>query len=64
MLVLSRRVRESVVIDGKIRITVIKTGTGAVRLGIEAPVDVSVHREEIQQRLANSAAPPLNLRGG
>ncbi len=61
MLVLSRRLRQSVVIDGKIRVTVIKTGTSAVRLGIEAPDNVSVHREEIQNRIAGSMAPTLNL---
>ena len=64
MLVLSRRVRESVVIDGKIRVTVIKTGSGTVRLGIEAPVDVPVHREEIQQRIAAATTPSMHLRGG
>jgi carbon storage regulator len=63
MLVLSRRLRQSVVIDGKIRVTVIKTGTGAVRLGIEAPDDVSVHREEIQNQIAGSAAPSLDPSG-
>lgn len=61
MLVLSRRLRQSVVIDGKIRVTVVKTGTGAVRLGIEAPDNVSVHREEIQHRIAASRAPSVNL---
>ena len=61
MLVLSRRLRQSIVIDGKIRVTVIKTGTSAVRLGIEAPDNVSVHREEIQNRIAGSMAPTLSL---
>ena len=54
MLVLSRRLQEAVVIDGRIRVTVVKTGAGAVRLGIEAPDDVPVHREEIHQRITAS----------
>ena len=50
MLVLSRKVDESIVIDGKIRIKVIKTKGGGVRLGIDAPKDVPVCRGEIYNR--------------
>jgi len=47
MLVLSRRPNESIVINDKIVITVIEIRGDKVRLGIEAPRDVPVHRSEI-----------------
>lgn len=49
MLVLSRKRNESIIIDGgKIKITVVEVRGDKVRLGIEAPTDISVHREEVQ----------------
>ena len=51
MLVLSRRPQESIVIDGNIRVTIIKSASGGVRLGIDAPADVAVHREEVQRQI-------------
>lgn len=47
MLVLSRRKDESVIIGEDITIRVIEIRPGVVRLGIEAPKDVPVHRQEI-----------------
>ena len=47
MLVLSRKVNEKIVIDGGIVITVVKIEGGQVRLGIDAPSQVKVFREEI-----------------
>lgn len=57
MLVLSRRVNESIVIDGKISITVLSAHPGRVRLGITAPDEVAIDRAEICHRL-NGASPP------
>lgn len=51
MLVLSRKTNETIVIDGRIRITIVKSGGSTVRLGIDAPQDVTIHREEVQQRI-------------
>jgi carbon storage regulator len=51
MLILTRRVGESVVIDGGITITVLSVKGNQVRLGVNAPKHVSVHREEIQERI-------------
>jgi len=48
MLVLSRRVGQTVVIDEKIKITVVRTKSGSVRLGIDAPREIPVHRGELQ----------------
>jgi carbon storage regulator len=50
MLVLSRRAGETVIIDGGIRVTVVAVQGNKVRLGIEAPPDVTVDRSEVHER--------------
>ena len=52
MLILSRRAGDSIVIDGGIRIVVIACERGGVRLGIEAPSDVTILRGEIVDQVA------------
>jgi carbon storage regulator len=47
MLVLSRKVNEKIVIDGNIEVTVVKIERNQVRLGIEAPGDIPVFRQEL-----------------
>ena len=47
MLVLSRKLNEKIVIDGGIVLTVVKIDRNQVRIGIEAPSNVGVFREEI-----------------
>lgn len=47
MLVLSRKKSESIVIDDRIKIVVVEVRGDKVRLGIEAPKDVPVHRQEV-----------------
>ena len=47
MLVLSRKLNETIVIDGNIRITVVGIRGNQVRLGIEAPDSVGIFREEL-----------------
>jgi carbon storage regulator len=47
MLVLSRKLNEKIVIDGGIVVTVVKIDRNQIRLGIEAPSNVRVFREEI-----------------
>jgi carbon storage regulator len=58
MLVLSRKVGESVIIGSNIVVTVVRVDGEAVRLGISAPEDVSVHRREVYEeiQLNNQAA--------
>ena len=51
MLVLSRRCGESVTIGPDIRVVVLGVKSGQVRLGIEAPLAVAVHREEVYVRI-------------
>ena len=63
MLVLSRKSGESVVIGGKITVTVIESRGEIVRLGIEAPKEVPVHRWEVFERIraerANAKGLPI-----
>ena len=47
MLVLSRKVGERILLGDNIKITVVRVSGGGVRLGIEAPSDVAVIREEV-----------------
>lgn len=51
MLILTRRVGESVMIGDDVTITVLGVKGNQVRLGVNAPKDVAVHREEIYERI-------------
>lgn len=52
MLILSRKPGDAIVIDGGIRIVVVQCDRGGVRLGIEAPADVSILRAELLDQVA------------
>ena len=54
MLVLSRKCNESIVIGDDVFITVIEVRGDKVRLGIEAPKSVTVHRQEIYDKIKSS----------
>ena len=51
MLILSRKVGETVVIGPEIRVVLLHAKDGQARLGIHVPADVEVHREEIAERI-------------
>ncbi|WP_447977046.1 carbon storage regulator CsrA [Candidatus Nitrospira bockiana] len=51
MLVLSRKSGEGITIGPDIRVVVVEIKGGQVRLGIEAPVNVKVHRDEVYARI-------------
>jgi carbon storage regulator len=51
MLVLTRKLGESIIIGDDIVITTLGIQGGQVRLGIEAPRDVSIHREEVYEKI-------------
>ena len=56
MLILTRKKDESLRIGEDIKITVVIVSGGHVRLGIEAPRDLAVHRSEIYDKIADEAA--------
>jgi len=60
MLVLSRKVGERILLGEKIKITVVRVSGGGVRLGIEAPADVTVIREEVAQAKAAPSAKSID----
>jgi carbon storage regulator len=51
MLILTRRVNESLMIGENVTVTVLGVKGNQVRLGVNAPKDVAVHREEIYERI-------------
>jgi carbon storage regulator len=57
MLVLTRKPKESLVIAGNIVVTVLEMWGDKVRLGIEAPKEVSVHRSEVWAEIKAQGAP-------
>ena len=66
MLVLSRKIGQRILIGDKITVTVVKVGHGGVRIGVEAPPELAVVREELarelnrtEQALASGQSDPL-----
>ncbi|HEX3800413.1 MAG TPA: carbon storage regulator CsrA [Verrucomicrobiae bacterium] len=59
MLILSRKPGESIVIDGRITVTVIRSEGDIVKLGIAAPREVPVHRQEVYEEIQRNNAEAL-----
>ncbi len=51
MLVLSRKEQETLIIDGNIKVVVLHVSSRGVRIGIEAPPHVAIHRGEVRDRI-------------
>lgn len=56
MLILTRRVGETLMVGDDVTVTVLGVKGNQVRIGVDAPKDVAVHREEIYQRIQNEKA--------
>jgi len=61
MLVLSRKVGERILIGDEIAITVVRVAQGTVRIGVEAPQDLQIVREEIKGRRKKDGTPHSKL---
>ena len=59
MLVLSRRIGETLVVGGDVKFTILGVSGNQVRIGIEAPKEIAVHREEVFQALKQSESSPI-----
>jgi carbon storage regulator len=60
MLVLSRQLGERLVIDGQIEVTVVEIRPDRIKLGIVAPPEIEVHREEIFQKILARRSHPVS----
>lgn len=58
MLILTRRIGESVIIGDNVNVTILGVKGNQVRLGVDAPRDVAVHRQEIFERIQNEGDSP------
>ena len=56
MLILTRRTGETLIIGDNIRLTVLDVSGNQIRLGVTAPREVPVHREEVAERIRAEAA--------
>jgi carbon storage regulator len=63
MLILTRRVGESVMIGDNITVTVLAVRGNQVRIGVDAPKEVTVHREEIYERVKREEAASVGRNG-
>ena len=60
MLVLSRKVGQKILIGDKISVTVVRVGQGGVRIGVEAPDELEVVREELKSDEGDESKSPVS----
>jgi carbon storage regulator len=60
MLILSRKAGESIVIDGRIVVKIVRVEGDMIKLGIDAPADVPVHRQEVYDEIQRNNREALN----
>ena len=64
MLILTRRVGETLMVGDDVTVTVLGVKGNQVRIGVNAPKEVAVHREEIYQRIRKERSGDSNEEGG
>ena len=60
MLVLARKLNQNIVIDGRIIVKVLRVERDVVKLGIQAPTSIPVHRQEVYEEIQRSNKSALN----
>jgi carbon storage regulator len=60
MLVLTRRVGETVIVGNDVSVTILGVKGNQIRIGINAPRNVTVHREEIYERIRREQRPAIS----
>lgn len=61
MLILSRKLNESIVIDGKIIVKILRIERDTVKIGIQAPTELPVHRQEVFDMIQRNKQASLNV---
>ncbi len=61
MLILTRRVGECIVIGDNVEVVVLAVKGNQVRIGVEAPKSVSVHREEVKDKIDEAVTPKASV---
>ena len=61
MLILSRKVNESIIINGSILVKIVRVDGDVVKLGIQAPADVPVHRQEVYEEIQRANREALTM---
>jgi carbon storage regulator len=64
MLILSRKLNESIVIDGRIIVKILRIERDTVKLGIQAPVELPVHRQEVYDLIQRNKQAGQGAGGG
>src|SRR5882672_11918899 len=60
MLILSRKLNESIVIDGRIIVKILRIERDTVKIGIQAPAELAVHRQEVYDMIQKNKQASLN----